>query len=263
MAKTGPRIYSPRASEIILDAFVYAPVTWIFFFLLIVVVTFVLIPLVFVVCLFAGLFFFPCSLASIRLSSIHAGDDAELAYVKCAYPERAKVSRIVLDPPPNSKTPWCVNVVSLSSSSSHHETSTNVVFFHGTGSSAALVTASVAPILSRKYNLYSVDLPGCGRSLNPPELAAASPDSMLLLYYDFFEKLFANLQLDPRNTIIVAHSISAFLLYKWCYSGSHAFKGLYLVNPAGVFPSLGSWGAYWAVLFKAGIPMSLVRFFGW
>lgn len=99
---------------------------------------------------------------------------------------------------------------------------------------------------------------GDSKSMDNSFLTRLKPSELTDFYDEFFCALFAELKLI--RPVIIAHSIGAFLAMK----SPKLFvtlkpSYLILVNPAGILPTLGSYGAYWAVLFWLGIPMSLFR----
>lgn len=120
----------------------------------------------------------------------------------------------------------------------------SVMLIHGAASSAA----SFAPMfdrLSLTHDVYAVDVPGFGRS------HVHGDDGDIELLVDAMEAL--RVSLDIEHPCWVGHSFGAYLvtLYAITYP-SHA-HGLVLMNPVGIFPTLGSMGAYWAVAFRWSI----------
>jgi pimeloyl-ACP methyl ester carboxylesterase len=58
-----------------------------------------------------------------------------------------------------------------------------------------------------------------------------------------------------KKTILVAHSLGGFLsIY---VADRFPIKRLVLLNPAGILPTLGVYGYYWGIFFKAGLPTTL------
>jgi alpha-beta hydrolase superfamily lysophospholipase len=90
----------------------------------------------------------------------------------------------------------------------------------------------------------------------------------------------------PASVFVLGHSLGAYLsimsLFDWengkvppaplpeNYHTDHGIStgvvthisGLILASPAGILPSLSPHGAYWAVLFYVGMPMSILRSMG-
>ena len=62
---------------------------------------------------------------------------------------------------------------------------------------------------------------------------------------------------SPHKSCATQHSVSDY-----CSGVLTPIAGLILVCPAGVLPSLSPHGAYWAVLFYTGFPMSILRSMG-
>jgi len=58
-----------------------------------------------------------------------------------------------------------------------------------------------------------------------------------------------------KNTILVGHSLGGFLsIY---VADRFPIKKLILLNPAGILPTLGVYGYYWGMFFKAGLPTTM------
>lgn len=148
--------------------------------------------------------------------------------------------------------------VSMDSSDSEPQ---SLIFLHGVGSSATLISSSSIAALREKYNVYVIDIPGFGTSNTSVSLASLSTDLCLEYYSQFFDKLLAELAL--KQPLVVAHSVGSFLavhsMRNW---DRKRIGGIVMVSPAGILPTLTAAGAYWALLFKAGLPMSLFRCFG-
>ena len=62
------------------------------------------------------------------------------------------------------------------------------------------------------------------------------------------------------KVIILAHSFGGFLATHFVSRSPQFVDRLILCNSAGIFPLLGSFGAYWAIFFKLSLPQSLFRF---
>jgi pimeloyl-ACP methyl ester carboxylesterase len=60
-----------------------------------------------------------------------------------------------------------------------------------------------------------------------------------------------------HQTILVAHSLGGFLsIY---VADRFPIKKLVLLNPAGILPTLGEYGYYWAIFFKTGFPTKVFQ----
>lgn len=158
---------------------------------------------------------------------------------------------------------YCARYTDKNSVDGSYSLAPSLVVFHGVGSSATLIISSSIAALREKCNVYVIDIPGFGTSdtAGTVTLADLSADDCLQYYEGFFEKLLPILRVE--QPIILAHSIGAFLVLNSIKKRKKEFiGGLILVNPAGILPTLGHSGAYWAILFYFGLPMSLFRILG-
>jgi pimeloyl-ACP methyl ester carboxylesterase len=134
-----------------------------------------------------------------------------------------------------------------------------MVMIHGTGSSAALAWSSSVDKLAH-YSIYAPDLPAFGRSELPRSVLAATPAEIEDVYADWLANYIDAVGLV--KPVVVAHSIGGFFAVKFAKKYPSKVSKLILVDPAGLFPTLGSAGFYFGCLFKFGIPMRQMRRIG-
>jgi pimeloyl-ACP methyl ester carboxylesterase len=117
---------------------------------------------------------------------------------------------------------------------------TSIILMHGICGSVNSFHHAI-PSLQAKYSIiYAIDLPGFGHSLPPEDKSTL--DLVLL-------------ELSRRETFVTlcGHSFGAFLACRFAMENPCFIYQLVLVNPVGLFPILGEYGAYWGVLFKSGM----------
>jgi pimeloyl-ACP methyl ester carboxylesterase len=127
------------------------------------------------------------------------------------------------------------------------------VFIHGT-SSASLTFLELFTQIPSNIKCVAIDLPNFGVS---DCIDIDTPNTNEELCYRYADIIGTTLiKLDIlKNTILVAHSLGGFLsIY---VADRFPIKQLVLVNPAGILPTLGVYGYYWGMFFKAGIPTTL------
>ena len=136
-----------------------------------------------------------------------------------------------------------------------------IVLLHGTGSASSLAWSSGADRFSNHYSLYMPDLPGFGRSSFPwSSFEKASLAEIEDVYADWLAEYIDAMQLT--KPVVVAHSIGAFFAIKFTKKYPEKLSKIILVDPAGMYPTLGPHGYYFAWLFKFGIPTRQLRAMG-
>ena len=163
--------------------------------------------------------------------------------------------------PPITKSEW----LDLGGIKTHHlaiQTKGDaMVLIHGTGSSAALAWSSSVGKLASRYSIYAPDLPAFGRTQIPwQSVSRATPSEIEDIYADWLANYIEAVGLV--KPIVVAHSIGGFFAVKFAKKYPAKVSKLILVDPAGLFPTLGSAGFYFGCLFKFGIPMRQMRRMG-
>lgn len=135
-----------------------------------------------------------------------------------------------------------------------HEPPTDdvLVFIHGTASSSVtFFDVMKAFSLSHHQKCIAIDLPNFGISGNMDIEKYTSNEEMCIGYADIIGNTLIQLNI-VKKTILIAHSLGGFLsIY---VADRFPIKKLVLLNPAGILPTLGVWGYYWAIFFKAGLP---------
>ena len=117
----------------------------------------------------------------------------------------------------------------------------SIVLLHGTASAST----SFAPLfgtLSHTHSVYALDLPSFGRSsgLGTARMVEALEECRRALGLDC--------------AVWGGHSFGAFVAIRYAHAHPSRVDSLVLLSPAGIFPTMGAAGAYWAVLFKFQLP---------
>ena len=127
------------------------------------------------------------------------------------------------------------------------------VFIHGTASSS-VIFFDVMNELPRNQKCVAIDLPNFGISGRIDLDKYQTNQELCACYSDIIGYTLQKLGIVGR-TILVAHSLGGFLsIY---VADRFPIKKLVLLNPAGILPTLGEYGYYWGMFFKAGLPSSL------
>ena len=131
---------------------------------------------------------------------------------------------------------------------------------HGTGGSSV----GFSPLLDRltdEFVVHCLDLPGFGKSPAPRAWrGVSSTEDIDELYCRCLVSYLA--EQDNKVVSLVAHSFGGYIAAKFIDKHPEMIASLILVNSAGIFPTLGRTGAYWALFFKSSIPQSLLRALG-
>ena len=128
-----------------------------------------------------------------------------------------------------------------------------LVFIHGTASSS-LVFFDVMKELPRNQKCVAIDLPNFGISCRIDLDKYPTNQELCECYSDIIGHTLQKLGI-VEHTVLVAHSLGGFLsIY---VADRFPIKKLVLLNPAGILPTLGEYGYYWGMFFKAGLPSSL------
>jgi pimeloyl-ACP methyl ester carboxylesterase len=125
-----------------------------------------------------------------------------------------------------------------------------IVFIHGTASSSATFFDTMKA-LPPTMKCVAIDLPTFGISGHIDPERYSTNEKLCIAYADVIGHTLHKLEI-VNQTILVAHSLGGFLsIY---VADRFPIKKLVLLNPAGILPTLGEWGYYWAIFFKAGLP---------
>lgn len=127
------------------------------------------------------------------------------------------------------------------------------VFIHGTAS-ASIIFFDVMKHVPSNIKCVAIDLPNFGISGCIDMDTHKSNEAFVRCYADIIGNTLIALDI-MKNTILVAHSLGGFLsIYT---AERYPVKRLVLLNPAGILPTLGIYGYYWGIFFKAGLPTTL------
>jgi pimeloyl-ACP methyl ester carboxylesterase len=127
------------------------------------------------------------------------------------------------------------------------------VFIHGTAS-ASIIFFDVMKHIPSNIKCVAIDLPNFGISGCIDMDTHKSNEALVRCYADIIGNTLIALDI-MKNTILVAHSLGGFLsIYT---AERYPVKRLVLLNPAGILPTLGIYGYYWGIFFKAGLPTTL------
>lgn len=130
------------------------------------------------------------------------------------------------------------------------DTSAVLVFIHGTAS-ASVTFFDTMKALPPTVKCVAIDLPIFGISGHVDVSRYSTNEQMCIAYADMIGHTLHRMEV-VEQTILVAHSLGGFLsIY---VADRFPIKKLVLLNPAGILPTLGEWGYYWAIFFKAGLP---------
>jgi len=130
------------------------------------------------------------------------------------------------------------------------------VFVHGTAS-ASIIFFEVMKCIPANIKCIAIDLPNFGISGSIKTDKHDSNESVIRCYADIIGNTLIKLNI-LKNTILVAHSLGGFISI---YTAERfPIKKLVLLNPAGILPTLGTYGYYWGMFFKAGLPTSMFHF---
>jgi pimeloyl-ACP methyl ester carboxylesterase len=134
------------------------------------------------------------------------------------------------------------------------DTSTDVfVFIHGTASSSAAFFDTMKA-LPCTMKCVAIDLPTFGVSGHIDTERYPTNEKLCIGYADVIGHTLHQMEIVEK-TILVAHSLGGFLsIY---VANRFPIKKLILLNPAGILPTLGVYGYYWGMFFKAGLPTTI------
>tara|TARA_B100001093_G_scaffold24249_1_gene21432 strand:- start:5331 stop:6611 length:1281 start_codon:yes stop_codon:yes gene_type:complete len=121
-----------------------------------------------------------------------------------------------------------------------------IVLIHGTASSATCFR-EIFKYLNNFYTIYALDLPGFGRSTaeNPGNLRG---ETGVIYYITLMKEFFKRKKL--KNIILLGHSWGAYLISYYSFHYTEHVKQLMILEPPGLLPVFGKYGAYWAFAFK-------------
>jgi pimeloyl-ACP methyl ester carboxylesterase len=133
------------------------------------------------------------------------------------------------------------------------ETDEIFVFLHGTASNSTIFF-DVMKNIPGNIKCVAIDLPNFGVSECIDMDTHKNNEALIRCYADIIGNTLDKLGI-LKNTILVAHSLGGFLsIY---VADRFPIKRLVLLNPADILPTLGIYGYYWGMFFKAGLPTTL------
>ena len=125
-----------------------------------------------------------------------------------------------------------------------------LVFIHGTASSSATFFDTMKA-LPPTVKCVAIDLPTFGISGHIDVERYPTNEKMCIGYADVIGHTLHRMEII-NQTILVAHSLGGVLsIY---VADRFPIKKLVMLNPAGILPTLGKYGYYWAIFFKTGLP---------
>lgn len=143
----------------------------------------------------------------------------------------------------------------------HKKSDKNILLVHGANTGPLCFKNVFVPLTDLGYTLYCVSLPGYN-GYEISDIFYSFNSKQFLAFYDhFFQDLIENV-LAIENTIVLGHSFGGFLVSSLSYHCQKRISSVVLVNAAGIYPTLGIHGMYWALLFKLGFPNRFARLCG-
>ena len=130
-----------------------------------------------------------------------------------------------------------------------------VLIIHGAFASS-VPFMKLACELNSHFTPYVIDMPGWGIS-DGVSLRDLEADDIASMNVETMKQFMDALSID--QAVIVAHSVGGFFAIHFAAQHPSKVSQLVLLNPAGIFSTLGDTGAYWAVLFKTGLHHHLLR----
>ena len=139
-----------------------------------------------------------------------------------------------------------------------------MVLLHGS-SASSLGYLPVIAHLVHDFDVYAIDLPGFGISTTSPAsvFRALDPQSLIEFYTKALHLCAKHFEWNKQNKVhLVGHSLGAYLSVHFAHSYPQTVETLVLMDPAGLLPTFGDVGIYWALFFKIGLPVSFFRALG-
>ena len=128
-----------------------------------------------------------------------------------------------------------------------------IVFIHGTASSS-IIFFDVMKHMPPTIKCVAIDLPNFGISGTIDLDTHPNNQSIIKYYADIIGNTLIQLGI-MENTTLVSHSLGGF--FSIYVADRYPIKKLIMLNPAGILPTLGVYGYYWAIFFKSGMPTTL------
>lgn len=139
-----------------------------------------------------------------------------------------------------------------------------VVLVHGTYSSCVTFAHCVPHFMQSGdgYDVWAVDLPGFGRSVNPKFPGALScekqhvTERIVQAHVDAVRRVVD--ATGYAQVMVVGHSLGAYVAMEYAMHYPRRVSHLVLACPPGIFPTLGSIGACWGAMLRHSIYMQQV-----
>ena len=164
----------------------------------------------------------------------------------------------------NVSPPGAVDVKCVAHSVSircHKDQAPTLLLLHGTAASATSYTECFEA-LSQDFHVLALDLPRFGRSTTEFDSTAkgrrALQETGTLFGVEFIQKFLESQNINA--VVLMGHSHGGFVSLHFASTKPHRISQLTLLDSAGIFPTLGKLGSYWAVAFKFSIPQLLRHF---
>ena len=136
-----------------------------------------------------------------------------------------------------------------------------LLLIHGNAASAVCY-AECFELLSLDFNVVSLDLPGFGRSITDLDTTKRGRQDLADIGIVFWVEFIAKF-LDSQGlteVMILGHSYGGFISICFTEKYPRRVTGLILLSCAGIFPTMGELGSYWAVFFKFSVPQLFRRY---
>jgi len=127
------------------------------------------------------------------------------------------------------------------------------VFIHGTASSS-VTFFDVMDQMPSNVKCVAIDLPSFGISGDVDIDMYPTNKELCIHYANVIGQTLQKMDILHKTTL-VGHSLGGF--FSIHVAARYAIKNLVLLNPAGILPTLGVWGYYWAIFFKLGLPTTI------
>lgn len=126
-----------------------------------------------------------------------------------------------------------------------------LLLIHGNGAGAISWTECF-DTFSQSFDVIALDLPGFGRSRC--SFRPLTPAQTLVFYVNFISAFLKAMCLGTVH--VLGHSYGGFLSLHFARMFPEKVSHLILINAAGMLPTLGTTGAYWAFVFKTSLLQS-------
>ncbi len=143
---------------------------------------------------------------------------------------------------------------------SHNKTNKpDLLLVHGT-MSGSMSFVKMLDYLSEYFTVHLIDLPGFGRSYISKDLSNMTKSKIIDFYCTVLRTYIDKHCLNSVS--IAGHSFGAFISINFASKHPEIVNKIILIDPAGIFPILGKYGAYWGIFFKFAILQMICRSIG-